>query len=162
MSGSPRRTGWARRTGRRAATWNGGATPRRPRPETQKAIESLNVALKARREAGAGPTDPGLVGNVGDLATVLTETGKPAEALALLDPIIKAQTVKSGPGYSPVDGSPAQGLYRLGQGRAGDRLDEGPRASPAGQPAAPSFTSSWASSWRKSSTPAQAKEIPRP
>ena len=49
---------------------------------------------------GAGPTDPGLVGNVGDLATVLTETGKPADALALLDPIIKAQTVKSGPGYA--------------------------------------------------------------
>ena len=41
-----------------------------------------------------------MVGNVGDLATVLTETGKPAEALKLLDPIIKAQTVKSGPGYA--------------------------------------------------------------
>ena len=60
----------------------------------------MNVALKARREAGAGPTDPGLVGNVGDLATVLTETGKPAEALALLDPVVKAQTVKSGPGFA--------------------------------------------------------------
>ena len=96
--------------------------------EAQKAIDVLNVALKARRDANAGPTDPGLVGNVGDLATVLTETGKPAEALKLLDPIVKAQTVKSGPGYAQADRSPAQGLYHLGQGRAGDRLDEGARA----------------------------------
>jgi tetratricopeptide (TPR) repeat protein len=68
--------------------------------ETQKAIELLNTALKARRDSGSGPGDPGLVENVGDLATVLSETGKPAEALALLEPVIKAQTVKSGPGYS--------------------------------------------------------------
>ena len=72
----------------------------RAQAEVQKSIDDLNVALKARRDANAGPTDPGLVGNVGDLATVLTETGKPAEALILLDPIIKAQTVKSGPGYA--------------------------------------------------------------
>ena len=31
---------------------------------------------------------------------MLTETGKPAEALQLLDPIVKAQNVKSGPAYS--------------------------------------------------------------
>ena len=68
--------------------------------EVQKAIDALNVALKARRDANAGPTDPGLIGNVGDLATVLTETGKPADALKLLEPTIKAQTVKSGPGYA--------------------------------------------------------------
>ena len=68
--------------------------------EAQKSIDDLNVALKARYDANAGPTDPGLVGNVGDLATVLTETGKPADALKLLDPIIKAQTVKSGSGYA--------------------------------------------------------------
>ena len=68
--------------------------------EAQKAIDVLNAALKARKDGGAGPTDPGLVGNVGDLATVLTEIGKPAEALAFLDPVIKAQTVKSGPGYA--------------------------------------------------------------
>jgi len=68
--------------------------------ETQTAIELLNAASKALRAAGSGPEDPGLVGNVVDLATILTETGKPAEALALLDPLIKSQTVKSGPGYS--------------------------------------------------------------
>ena len=50
---------------------------------------SSRAALKARQEAGVGQTDPGLVGNVGDLAIVLTETGKPAEALQLLDPIVK-------------------------------------------------------------------------
>ncbi|MGP0066265.1 MAG: tetratricopeptide repeat protein [Isosphaeraceae bacterium] len=69
-------------------------------PEAQKAVEILEGALKARKEAGAGPTDPGLVGNVGDLAIVLTETGKPADALKLLDPIVRVQTIKSGPAYS--------------------------------------------------------------
>ena len=69
--------------------------------EAQKAIEILaEQRLKARQEAGAGPTDPGLVGNVGDLAIVLTETGKPTEALKLLDPIVKAQNVKSGAAYT--------------------------------------------------------------
>jgi tetratricopeptide (TPR) repeat protein len=68
--------------------------------ESQKAIEILRGALKARQESGAGPTDPGLVGNVGDLAIVLTEAGKAPEALQLLAPVVQAQTVKSGPSYS--------------------------------------------------------------
>jgi hypothetical protein len=68
--------------------------------EARKAVDALNTALKARRDAGTGATDPGLVGNVADLATVFSETGKPAQALALLDPVIKAQTVKTGPGFS--------------------------------------------------------------
>jgi TolA-binding protein len=68
--------------------------------EGQKAIDVLQNALKARREAGAAPTDPGLVGNVGDLAIVLTESGKSAEALQLLDPIVKVQTVRGGPAFS--------------------------------------------------------------
>src|SRR5262249_15606563 len=68
--------------------------------EAQKALESLNVALKARRDAGTSPTDPGFIGNISDIATVLSETGKPADALALLDPVVKAQTVKAGSSYS--------------------------------------------------------------
>ncbi len=68
--------------------------------EAQSATEILRTTLKARREAGVGQTDPGLVGNAGDLAIVLTETGKPAEALQLLDPIVKVQNGKSGPAYS--------------------------------------------------------------
>lgn len=68
--------------------------------EAQQALDVLYASLKSRRSAGAGPTDPGLAGNIGDLATVLTETGKPADALALLEPIIQAQTVRSGPTYS--------------------------------------------------------------
>jgi cellulose synthase operon protein C len=66
----------------------------------QQAIDELSGSLKTRREAAAGVTDPGFVGNVGDLALVLTETGKPAEALALLDPVVKAQTLKTGPAYT--------------------------------------------------------------
>ncbi len=68
--------------------------------ETQQALDVLNASLKSRRSAGAGPTDPGLASNVGDLAVILTETGKPAAALALLEPVIKAQTVRSGPTFS--------------------------------------------------------------
>ncbi len=68
--------------------------------EAQQALDVLYASLKSRRSAGAGPTDPGLAGNAGDLAIVLTETGKPADALALLEPIIRAQTVRSGQTYS--------------------------------------------------------------
>jgi tetratricopeptide (TPR) repeat protein len=65
----------------------------------QTAIAILGATLKARQQAGVSQSDPGLVGNVGDLAIVLTETGKPAEALALLTPVVKAQTVRAGPAY---------------------------------------------------------------
>jgi cellulose synthase operon protein C len=68
--------------------------------EAQKAIDTLNIALKARRDAGAGQNDPAFIGNIADLASVFTETGKPADALALLDPVVKAQTSKTGPGYA--------------------------------------------------------------
>jgi cellulose synthase operon protein C len=68
--------------------------------ESQKAIDALNAALKARRDAGTGVTDPGFIGNIADLATVLSETGKAADALAALDPVIKAQTLKTGPGFA--------------------------------------------------------------
>jgi TolA-binding protein len=68
--------------------------------EGARAIEVLQSALKARRDGGAAPTDPGLVGNVGDLAIVLTESGKPAEALQLLQPIVGPQTIRSGAAYS--------------------------------------------------------------
>jgi len=68
--------------------------------ETQQSLDVLNASLKSRRSAGAGPTDAGLAGNVGDLAVVLTETGKPADALALLEPVIQAQNVRSGPTFS--------------------------------------------------------------
>src|SRR5262249_12517153 len=66
--------------GRGADAWDAAA-------EAKKAVDVLQRAMNARRESGAAPTDPGLVGNVGDLAIVLTESGKPTEALQLLDPI---------------------------------------------------------------------------
>ena len=68
--------------------------------EAKKALDVLQGALNARRESGAAPTDPGLVGNVGDLAIVLTESGKATEALQLLEPIVKVQTIRSGTAYS--------------------------------------------------------------
>jgi tetratricopeptide (TPR) repeat protein len=65
--------------------------------EAQAALDLLGSTLKARQAAGAVPTDPGLIGNAADLAVALTETGKPDEALKLLDPINKAQTSRVGP-----------------------------------------------------------------
>ncbi len=64
------------------------------------AIDLLEKSLKARGDAGAGPTDPGLIGNAADLAVALTETGKPADALKLLAPITRAQTTTTGSSYA--------------------------------------------------------------
>jgi cellulose synthase operon protein C len=83
--------------------------------EAQKAVEFLNVSLKARRDAGAAPTDPGLMGTVGDLSVVLTETGKPADALALLAPVVKAQTVKTGAGFARLMEAQLKALITSGQ-----------------------------------------------
>jgi TolA-binding protein len=68
--------------------------------EVSKALGVLNAALKARRDSGAAPSDPGLMANACDIADIHLETGKPAEALALLDPIAKAVTPDPSPIYS--------------------------------------------------------------
>lgn len=68
--------------------------------EVDKALASLNAALKARREAGTAPTDADLIGNLCDLAAIRLETGKPAEALALLEPSARA-VQSAGAGASP-------------------------------------------------------------
>ena len=57
--------------------------------ETLEALARLNAAFKARREANANDTNLGLVTNACDLAIIHLETNKPADALALLDPIGK-------------------------------------------------------------------------
>ena len=57
--------------------------------EVRKALGVLNAALKTRRDSGAAPSDPALIANVCDIADIHLETGKPAEALALLDPVAK-------------------------------------------------------------------------
>jgi tetratricopeptide (TPR) repeat protein len=76
-----------------------GETPK-AKEEAKQALDVLYASLKSRRSAGAAPTDPGLAGNISDLAVVLTETGKPADALALVEPAIQAQTSRAGPTYS--------------------------------------------------------------
>lgn len=58
--------------------------------EVQKAIGSYQAAIKARKGAGAGEADLGLVGNVCDLATIDLEIGKPDESLKLVEPTIRA------------------------------------------------------------------------
>lgn len=68
--------------------------------EARTAIDLLEKTLKARQAGGAGPTDPGLINNAADLAVALTETGKPAEALKLLEPIGKVQTTRTGAAFA--------------------------------------------------------------
>ena len=57
--------------------------------EVQAALAKLNTSLKARRDANATETDLGLVTNACDLAIIHLEASKPADALALLDPIAR-------------------------------------------------------------------------
>ena len=95
--------------------------------ESLAAIDLLEKSLKARRAAGAGPTDAGLIGNAADLAVALTETGKPADALKLLDPISKAQTTRTGASLRAAHGSDPARSDQLRTGRARHRLDEGAR-----------------------------------
>ena len=65
--------------------------------EVQRAIALYQAALKARRDAGAGNADLGLIGNACDLATIDLETGKPEEALKLVDPIAKTLSTGARP-----------------------------------------------------------------
>lgn len=57
--------------------------------EVKQALDKLHGSLKARKDANAPDTDIGLVTNACDLAIIHLETGKPADALTLLDPIAK-------------------------------------------------------------------------
>ncbi len=59
--------------------------------EVKKSIDSLQAALKARHDSGTPLTDIPLIANTCDLADVYLETNKPAEALKLLDPLVKEQ-----------------------------------------------------------------------
>jgi hypothetical protein len=65
--------------------------------EVQRSIALYQGALKARKDAGAGNADLGVIANAGDLATIDLEIGKPDETLKLLDPIAKtlASTARS-------------------------------------------------------------------
>ncbi len=54
------------------------------------AYQLTSSALEARKKAGTPPTDPSLITNTTALAEILKATGKPKEALALLEPLEKA------------------------------------------------------------------------
>lgn len=103
---SPKKTEAQTRMG--AAHWaksrvlDRGGDKKQANAEAQTAIDILTKTLQARKGAGASPTDPGFLNNAADLAVAQTESGKPADALALLDPIIKAQTSNSGVPFTRV------------------------------------------------------------
>jgi len=84
--------------------------------EVKKALASLESALKARQDAGTAATDPALVGNVCDLADIHLESGKPAEALKLLEPSAKAQgNTAGGPAYNRLIAALLRAHINLGQ-----------------------------------------------
>jgi hypothetical protein len=58
--------------------------------EAKKAEEIVAAALQARDQAGAAMTDPARITNANALAEILRATGRPAEAIALLEPIAAA------------------------------------------------------------------------
>jgi outer membrane protein assembly factor BamD (BamD/ComL family) len=55
--------------------------------QLKAAFEILKAALKERQDAGAQPTDPGLVGNACDLAEIELATDRAKDALAMLEPL---------------------------------------------------------------------------
>ena len=66
--------------------------PQEAKAEADRSVELLQQALKLRQEAKVPPTDPALLGNACDLAEILLFREKPAEALALLEPLAKANS----------------------------------------------------------------------
>lgn len=60
--------------------------------QIQKSLGLFEKTLKMRQDQNAPPTDPGLIGNVADLAEVLLASGEPAKALEKLEPAVKAAT----------------------------------------------------------------------
>lgn len=60
--------------------------------EVKKALATLESALKTRRDSNTPPTDPDLVSNACDIADIHIESGKPEEALKLLEPLARQQT----------------------------------------------------------------------
>ncbi len=85
------------------AHWKLGATLREKgdekgfEAETTRAISKYGDALKARKDANTPESDPSLIANACDLATIHMETSKPAEALALLEPIARKLASPSRP-----------------------------------------------------------------
>ena len=59
--------------------------------EVQKGLDNLKTALKARTDAGTAVTDGGYVNNACDIADIYLDTARGAEAIQLLDPIVKEQ-----------------------------------------------------------------------
>jgi len=66
--------------------------PQEAKAEVEKAVGLLQQALKLRQDAKVPPTDPALLGNACDLAEIQLFRDKPAEALALLEPLAKANS----------------------------------------------------------------------
>lgn len=58
--------------------------------QEKAAFDLTKTALDARKAAGTPPTDPAVIINTNALAEIFLKTGKPKEALAVLEPLAKA------------------------------------------------------------------------
>ncbi|WP_422931297.1 tetratricopeptide repeat protein [Singulisphaera sp. PoT] len=84
--------------------------------EVKKALASLNAALKSRQDAGTALTDPELMANLCDIADIQLESGKPEEALRVLEPSVKVQgPTASGPAYNRLISAQLRAHINLGQ-----------------------------------------------
>lgn len=72
-----------------------------------KSLAIFQKTLKMRQDQNTPPTDPGLLGNLADLAEVQLATDKAQDALAVLEPAVKAATA------SPAEGESAAPVNRL-------------------------------------------------
>ena len=68
--------------------------------EVAKAIEVLNTALQARRDAGTLDNDPDLVNNVCDLADIDLASDNPKYAINRLEPLLKNNPPSSAPSFN--------------------------------------------------------------
>jgi tetratricopeptide (TPR) repeat protein len=67
-----------------------GTPPPEADAESKTALDLLGTAYKARQEAQTPPTDPALLDNAGMLAEIHLAQNRPAEALALIGPLVQA------------------------------------------------------------------------
>jgi tetratricopeptide (TPR) repeat protein len=65
--------------------------------QVRKAVTLFETALRARKDTGVSPTDPGLLNNIADLAEIQLATNQTAQALALLTPATRAAAASTRP-----------------------------------------------------------------
>ena len=126
-----------------------GARP--PRPQGKQAaggnpaaIDMLGKTLKARRDAGAGPTDPGLIGNAADLAVASDRDRQGGRRPDFARPDHPGPNHQAGRLLRAALESNLLAQITAGKVEPAIATDESPRTGRFVNRLEPSFTSSWA------------------